>query len=402
MAHITEDRVLETSTSTGTGALTLAGAVTGYRTFASGLTVGDTVWYSVWGVNVSGDPTGEWESGLGTYSGTNTLTRTTVLESSNAGSVVTLSAGTKYVAITLTAQRTAQFDHVGALPLLAASSVPAAPSSGGVVYARESVPQFVGVAARGPGLIESPMQEAIAFRRIVKYQGGGNALVAIGGGALTASATGAGNSPLGASDLRTGMARTQFTTAATAGSVVSVYANANTLAAHVYRGTTTGLGGFRVVMRFNFSGLRLFAGLRDVLTAPTNINPMTATTPGGVGLAVNRGTNNNICMVHNLSGTAPTVVDLGSSMTVSPFDGSWIHELVLFCRPCAASTAQPIGYRVRRYLSDNTPLAEVTGTISTNLPGGLTYLHPTIHHNNDTTAGAVNFQLAHITIETDF
>jgi hypothetical protein len=98
-----KDRVQETATTTGTGAFTLAGAVAGFVTFASVCSVSDTFYYAIEGVDGSGVPTGEFETGLGTYSGTNTLTRTTVLSSSNAGSLVSFSAGTKRVMLTAAA-----------------------------------------------------------------------------------------------------------------------------------------------------------------------------------------------------------------------------------------------------------------------------------------------------------
>lgn len=98
MAHVLSDRVKETSTTTGTGTLTLAGAVANFRTFTSVLANGDTTLYAI--IHQSAN---EWEVGLGTFttSGT-TLARTTVLGSSNGGAAVNLSAGTKHVAITLT------------------------------------------------------------------------------------------------------------------------------------------------------------------------------------------------------------------------------------------------------------------------------------------------------------
>jgi hypothetical protein len=100
MAHVREPRVLETSTTTGTGALTLAGAVTGYRTFASVMSSpSDTCLYYIEAVDANGNATGDYEAGIGTYSGANTLTRTTVLRSSNSDTVVTLAAGTKRVGI---------------------------------------------------------------------------------------------------------------------------------------------------------------------------------------------------------------------------------------------------------------------------------------------------------------
>lgn len=109
MAFVIADRVKETSTSTGTGDFALAGAMTGYIRFSgiSGIAVGDTSFYCIQGVDGAGAPTGEWEVGLGTYSAANTLTRTTVLASSNAGAAVSFSAGTKQVFLTVPATQAA-------------------------------------------------------------------------------------------------------------------------------------------------------------------------------------------------------------------------------------------------------------------------------------------------------
>lgn len=117
MARISEDRIFETSTTTGTGALTLAGAVTGFRAFSAVMTSpSDTCYYGIEGVDGSGVPTGEWETGLGTYSAANTLTRTTVLESSNAGAAVNFSAGTKNVFMCALANAALGFDTTQLLP----------------------------------------------------------------------------------------------------------------------------------------------------------------------------------------------------------------------------------------------------------------------------------------------
>ena len=106
MALIVKDRVQETSTTTGTGTLTLAGAVAGFQSFS---VIGDanTTYYAI--VMDS-----SFEIGIGTYtsSGT-TLSRTTVLESSNAGSLVNFSAGTKSVFVTYPAERGIYADASG-------------------------------------------------------------------------------------------------------------------------------------------------------------------------------------------------------------------------------------------------------------------------------------------------
>lgn len=103
MALVTPDRVLETSTTTGTGALALAAAVTGYRRFSSVCSVNDTVYATIVAVDTNGNPSGDWECGLYTYSSANTLTRTTVQASSNAGAAVNFGAGTKHVFASATA-----------------------------------------------------------------------------------------------------------------------------------------------------------------------------------------------------------------------------------------------------------------------------------------------------------
>lgn len=106
MAFVLADRVKETTTTTGTGTVTLAGAATGYQSFAA---IGDanTTYYCI-----AGQTGGEWEVGIGTYtaSGT-TLSRTTVLESSNANALVVFSAGTKDVFCTYSADRSLYRDE---------------------------------------------------------------------------------------------------------------------------------------------------------------------------------------------------------------------------------------------------------------------------------------------------
>jgi len=97
MALAVFDRVMETATTTGTGAFTLAGAYTGYRAFSAVCSVADTCYYAIEAVDANGNPSGDWEVGLGTYSSANTLTRTTPAASSNAGAAVNFSAGTKRV-----------------------------------------------------------------------------------------------------------------------------------------------------------------------------------------------------------------------------------------------------------------------------------------------------------------
>lgn len=101
MARIVADRVLETSTTTGTGTYTLAGAVTGYRAASSVCANGDTFTYFAEEVNVNGVANGGWEIGLGTWGTGGTLARTTVYSSSNANAAVSWTAGTRRIGLSL-------------------------------------------------------------------------------------------------------------------------------------------------------------------------------------------------------------------------------------------------------------------------------------------------------------
>ncbi len=108
MALITADRVKETSTTTGTGSVTLSGAPSGFQTFNVGIGNGNQCYYAIVGVAVPS----EWEVGIGTYtaSGT-TLSRDTVLRSST-GSKVSFSAGTKEVFVTYPADKAVFIDDI--------------------------------------------------------------------------------------------------------------------------------------------------------------------------------------------------------------------------------------------------------------------------------------------------
>ena len=129
MAHIFADRVRETSTTTGTGALTLAGAVSGYQTFSSAIGNTNTCHYAIHHLTAN-----EWEVGLGTIATSGpTITRTTVFKSSNSDSAVSFSAGTKDVFVTYPADKTVTSDGT---QTLTNKTIDASQLSGTVANAR--------------------------------------------------------------------------------------------------------------------------------------------------------------------------------------------------------------------------------------------------------------------------
>ncbi len=106
MAFVINDRIKETTTTTGTGAFALGGAVQGFETFGSGIGNNNTTYYGIFNPGTT-----EFEVGLGTLSSdSSTMARTTVISSSNSDNAVNFSAGTKDIFCTLPASKAAVAD----------------------------------------------------------------------------------------------------------------------------------------------------------------------------------------------------------------------------------------------------------------------------------------------------
>jgi len=122
------DRVKESSTTTGTGTINLGGAATGgYQTFVAGIGTGKQCYYAIQNTSAN-----EWEVGIGTVtSGSpDTLSRTTVLASSNAGALVSFTSGTKEVFCTLPAN----------VPISIETANPSSPKVGYMWVLQNSIP----------------------------------------------------------------------------------------------------------------------------------------------------------------------------------------------------------------------------------------------------------------------
>ena len=107
MALVINDRVKETSTTTGTGTFSLAGAATGFETFVAGIATTNTTYYTIFNQGTT-----EWEVGLGTVTDAtpDTLSRDTIISSSNSDSAVDFAGGTKDVFCTLPASKAIYLD----------------------------------------------------------------------------------------------------------------------------------------------------------------------------------------------------------------------------------------------------------------------------------------------------
>lgn len=388
MAHIIEDRVRETTTTTGTGAVTLAGAATGFRAFSSVMTSpSDTCYYAIVGGS-------EWETGIGTYSAANTLTRTTVLRSSNANAAVSFSAGTKDVYITIpgTAAVVENIDTSVNLPSLG-TAAPATPAAGVNEFARSlagrQLPAFV-----GPSGLDSALQPLLARNKVCWFSpmAGAATLTGINGFALTATGTATAKTPA-STNIHTQSAGVDFlvTTAAT-----TAVAGFRSSVAQFWRGNAAGLGGFTFVCRWapatgaSTSTSRAFAGLVASTSAPTDVEPSSLTSM--VGMGYDAADTNLQIFTNDASGTA-TKTDLGASFPVSTTDRSKVYELALF--------AAPNGSTIQYEVTDVGTGAKATGTLSTDLPPSTTFLCPKGYCSAGGTSSVIGFTLFTLYVETE-
>jgi hypothetical protein len=204
MALVLKNRVLETCTSPGTGTVTLLGATTGYQTFSATVGNGNTCYYTI-----ADQGSANWEVGIGTYATTgNTLTRTTVLSSSNGGGLTNFSTGTQNVFVDYPAEKAVYLDASGnAIPLGSASATQLDITAQGDLRLQDTTGgEYVG--------IQAPATLAASYTLTMPTDDGtsGQALVTDGSGVLSWSTAASGDVYGPASATDNAVARFDLTT----------------------------------------------------------------------------------------------------------------------------------------------------------------------------------------------
>ena len=307
MAFITADRVKDTSTTTGTGNITVSGSAPfGYQTFSTVLSVGDTFYYAI-----QGQSTAEWEIGLGTYASTNQFARTTVLASSASGSAVSFSSGTKNVFITLAAARTVQTDPSGTTPV--AGSIPYGTGTA-VSYSSAGTAGQV-LTSGGTGVPTWTTITGTGTVTSVNVSGGTTGLTTSGGPVTTSGTitmagtlavanggTGLTTTPAnGALDIGNGTGFTRTTL--TAGSNISITNGAGSITIASTGGSGTP-GGSTTQVQYNSSGS--FAGSANLTFDGTNLTSG-GTLVMGSSFKRNRIINGNMLIDQRNAGASVTV-----------------------------------------------------------------------------------------------
>jgi hypothetical protein len=190
MAFVIKDRVKETTTTTGTGTLTLDGAATGFETFSGALGNTSTTYYAIASQN-----SGDFEVGIGTV-GAGTLSRDTVISSSNSDALVNFAAGTKDVFVTLPASKTILLNDSGTVDINGNLDV-----DGGTIKLDGNYPTGTGNVALGDralssGSLSGNFNTAVGFCSL-KDNTSGNRNTASGMNALCANTEGSCNTAFG-------------------------------------------------------------------------------------------------------------------------------------------------------------------------------------------------------------
>lgn len=224
-----------------------------------------------------------------------------------------------------------------------------------------TLPDLSGEIAVGPNDLLSKRISGI-------FAGSGNALTFIGGiptslGTITHPTTTSTNR-------KTKTYRAVWTSAATAGALIYQRLGAGEFARE--RGfMVCRIGGLATIV----TGFRFFAGVADVFTNPTNVDPLTATTPGRIGIACNANTG-NLSLVHNASGSAPSVINLGAEFPINIGD---LWQLEISCNPGGNPVVT---------VTNQTSGITTTQTLTTNIPALTTLLAKQWWASNNATASA--------------
>ncbi len=378
MAHLVRDDVQESSASSGTGNLTLAGAVGNYRSFSgAGFVNNDTAY-----VKIEHDTLNQKEVCLATWTTGGILVRGAVFWGTNGTSAVNFSAGGLQISIV---------DPQGAAQWFDDIATPASPATGFLLFSRN-------IAGRRVPYVQDPsgdpyaLQASLWRNKRFELVAHGNA-TAISNIGLLNSVTGTATARnVATTSFFTMARRLGFVSAATAGSSAGTRHGVNQWA----RGDAAGKGGFLYSARFGVSdaaavaAARMFVGMQASASVIGNVNPSTLANIIGVG---SDNAETTLRIMHNDGAGAATTIDLGANFPSNTLSTD-LYELTLYCAPNASS----VFYRVERLNTGH--VAE--GTITTDLPANTTLLSPQIWRNNGATAAAVGIDCVGQYLETDY
>ena len=405
MPHVTDDVVLETSTTTGTGTVTVAGALTGFTTLATSrrrdgtaIQVGDTFNYAMWAVDGSGNRTGDYEEGVGTYSAANQFTRA-VLKSSNANALVSFTAGTKYVAIAAIGPRIIQLDSqlAAEMPAVTVAAINAASADTLKLHARKRA-GLPTLRYTKPSGADDSLQVSLSENGSTLYLPNNGTTVGLNLG-LAWTSGGTVSHPTPSSTAPAKYNQQKRTRWANVVTTTNQFLGLRTATAEkrYWRGNSAGLGGFHFHSRFAVglwpaATVRLFVGLNDSNTGWAVSDTLTG---NGCGLWHDTTEAATVLNFVTRDGTTATkaAITLGSALAAGQWFDFWMWS---------APNGSNIGYTL---VDGTTGNVLVDTTTTTTIPLNTAFLGQEVAMSNGTanvTVTTVAFELMAHTCRSDF
>jgi hypothetical protein len=381
MGHQAFDRIAESTTTTGNGAISLLGASQNFRSFDSKLSIGDTCEYLIEDYTNS-----VWERGIGTYSSLNTLTRTTIIASSNANAVVTLVAGTKFVSLVDSCEVASPLaEYIGNAAVLS-------PTIGSRVFSRKRGGRGMASQTSNAASVEYAFQPFLGRNKASLYSAIGNGTgVSLVGTVDNVTGTATARN-VATTNMFTSIRRKGYVSLATAGASAGWRHGL----AQNFRGSAQGLGGFHFIARCGVShaaavaNARGFIGMSATVAAIGNVEPNTLN--NSVGFGWNAG--ETTLKVLSRNGTTTTTVDLGVNFpTTNLSTNLWELEMYVGAFPDL-----DIKWTAKNHANG----AFVEGTITNaNCPVQNTLMGMQIWINNGVTALAAGIDIDSVYWESD-
>jgi len=395
MPFVVDDRVAETTTVSGTGPVTPGGALTGYKTFAAAksqagvaIASGDLVPYAIEEVDSNFNPIGAFEVGIGTWNGT-TVTRTTVLRSSNADALVNFAAGTsKIIYMAPSALRSAVLDQSSNLWLPDSLADPGPPTSGITLFVRARAGRRF-LTMEGPSGVDNVLQPQLWGNRVSIWSPGSGTAVGSFGGTPTTAATLSHPTPA-ITTLAESLHRTRFSCSTTAGNASGARDALNT----VWRGNASGAGGFFSHTRFASGSISLAGGQKIIgLSSSTAALGAEPSALADAFAMIKDSTDTNWQFVRRTGTGTAQKVNLGVAVA-----NNQTFDLTMFSAPNGTG----IGVRIVQFTGFSTSTVLLDTVYTDNLPASATLLGRHFQVRNGATAAADNLDLVRWYLESDF
>lgn len=399
--YVTDDRVAELTTVTGTGAAALSGAIAGCKAFAAAkrpdgtaIQDGDVVPYYIEAVDASKVPTGAFEDGFGTYTAAAGITRTTVLRSSNADAVVSFAAGDKVISIGLLSSQIVQLNNEKAVPLPAVPAEPAVPAANTLLIYAKSLAGRMLPKVMGPSGIDTALQVGLHGNSVFMVApASGTTAPTAWGGTLTTAATMSVQQTIASANPWLATWRKRFQTSTTAGNASGM----RTAYVQWFRGNAAGFGGFffraQIGANINLNGGQKFVGL-CASTGALAGEPSALLNMIGMGWDAADSSAGNWQLMRNDGAGAATKVDLGANALRS--NTTHGYDLIIYCPPGAATTIYV------RIVNIHTGTTVLDTSYTTDLPAVNTGMAFKAEVRNGAVAAADNLEVAKVYIESDY